>query len=168
MPLMPLTPLFHNRYFPHDRFERSPQFRGDHSGAVAIEDCWLWLIMAENSFSKTIIRLRQRFATANNSHTQISRPRRHRLTNPSSLCKKRTRRQESPRSKSFCGERGIRTPETLLGFTRFPGGPVQPLLHLSFFATTKIVFFAKFRNKISFSLKILLNLQKRTIKIQEL
>ena len=32
---------------------------------------------------------------------------------------------------SFCGKRGIRTPETLLGFTRFPGGPVQPLLHLS-------------------------------------
>ena len=30
-----------------------------------------------------------------------------------------------------CGKRGIRTPETLLGFTRFPGGPVQPLLHLS-------------------------------------
>ena len=31
-----------------------------------------------------------------------------------------------------CGEKGIRTPETLLTFTRFPGGPVQPLLHLSF------------------------------------
>ena len=30
-----------------------------------------------------------------------------------------------------CGEKGIRTPETLLMFTRFPGGPVQPLLHLS-------------------------------------
>ena len=29
------------------------------------------------------------------------------------------------------GEKGIRTPETLLMFTRFPGGPVQPLLHLS-------------------------------------
>ena len=33
----------------------------------------------------------------------------------------------------FCGKKGIRTPETLLGFTRFPGGPVQPLLHLSGF-----------------------------------
>ena len=33
----------------------------------------------------------------------------------------------------FGGERGIRTPDTLLGYTRFPGGPVQPLLHLSFF-----------------------------------
>ena len=32
----------------------------------------------------------------------------------------------------LCGEKGIRTPETLLTFTRFPGGPVQPLLHLSF------------------------------------
>ena len=31
----------------------------------------------------------------------------------------------------FGGEEGIRTPETLLTFTRFPGGPVQPLLHLS-------------------------------------
>ena len=32
---------------------------------------------------------------------------------------------------SCFGEKGIRTPETLLMFTRFPGGPVQPLLHLS-------------------------------------
>ena len=31
----------------------------------------------------------------------------------------------------FCGERGIRTPETLLTFTRFPGVPLQPLEHLS-------------------------------------
>ena len=44
--------------------------------------------MAENSFSKTIIRLRQVFAIANNSHTQISRPSRHRLTNPSTNTKK--------------------------------------------------------------------------------
>ena len=29
------------------------------------------------------------------------------------------------------GERGIRTPETLLTFTRFPGVPLQPLEHLS-------------------------------------
>ena len=36
------------------------------------------------------------------------------------------------------GEEGIRTPETLLTFTRFPGGPVQPLLHLSVFRSTKI------------------------------
>ena len=33
--------------------------------------------------------------------------------------------------KVFCGERGIRTPETLLEFTRFPGVPLQPLEHLS-------------------------------------
>ena len=30
-----------------------------------------------------------------------------------------------------CGETGIRTPETLLTFTRFPGVPLQPLEHLS-------------------------------------
>ena len=29
------------------------------------------------------------------------------------------------------GKEGIRTPETLLAFTHFPGEPVQPLLHLS-------------------------------------
>ena len=61
-------------------FERSQQSRGDRSGAVAIVGCWLWLIMAENLFSKTIIRLRHRFAVANNSRTQTSHPRRHRLT----------------------------------------------------------------------------------------
>ena len=37
--------------------------------------------------------------------------------------------------KNLCGERGIRTPETLLEFTRFPGVPLQPLEHLSFVAT---------------------------------
>ena len=31
----------------------------------------------------------------------------------------------------LCGETGIRTPETLLRFTRFPGVPLQPLEHLS-------------------------------------
>ena len=36
------------------------------------------------------------------------------------------------------GKEGIRTPETLLTFTRFPGGPVQPLLHLSFLRSAKI------------------------------
>ena len=35
-------------------------------------------------------------------------------------------------SKNPCGETGIRTPETLLEFTRFPGVPLQPLEHLSF------------------------------------
>jgi hypothetical protein len=33
----------------------------------------------------------------------------------------------------ICGERGIRTPGTLLRYTRFPGVPVKPLLHLSLF-----------------------------------
>ena len=36
------------------------------------------------------------------------------------------------RIEKLCGERGIRTPETLLEFTRFPGVPLQPLEHLSF------------------------------------
>ena len=80
---MPLTD-----FSPHNGFERSPQSRGDRSEAVAIVDCWLWLIMAENLFSKTIIRLRHRFAIANSSRTQTSRPRRHRLTNPSTNTKK--------------------------------------------------------------------------------
>jgi hypothetical protein len=31
----------------------------------------------------------------------------------------------------LCGERGIRTLDTLLAYTRFPGEPVQPLRHLS-------------------------------------
>ncbi len=31
----------------------------------------------------------------------------------------------------YCGERGIRTPDTLLTYTRFPGVPLQPLEHLS-------------------------------------
>ena len=30
-----------------------------------------------------------------------------------------------------CGETGIRTPDTLLEYTRFPGVPLQPLEHLS-------------------------------------
>ena len=30
-----------------------------------------------------------------------------------------------------CGKRGIRTPDTLLTYTRFPGVPLQPLEHLS-------------------------------------
>ena len=34
--------------------------------------------------------------------------------------------------RSVCGEAGIRTPETLLEFTRFPGVPLKPLEHLSF------------------------------------
>ena len=33
--------------------------------------------------------------------------------------------------KTSRGERGIRTPETLLTFTRFPGVPLQPREHLS-------------------------------------
>ena len=39
-------------------------------------------------------------------------------------------------SEKSCGERGIRTPETLLEFTRFPGVPLQPLEHLSFALAT--------------------------------
>ena len=32
---------------------------------------------------------------------------------------------------AFCGESEIRTRDTLLGYTRFPGVPLQPLEHLS-------------------------------------
>ena len=32
---------------------------------------------------------------------------------------------------SLSGKEGIRTPEALLTLTRFPGGPLQPLEHLS-------------------------------------
>ena len=32
---------------------------------------------------------------------------------------------------SLGGKEGIRTPEALLTLTRFPGGPLQPLEHLS-------------------------------------
>ena len=35
-------------------------------------------------------------------------------------------------SASLCGVRGIRTPDTLLAYTRFPGVPLQPLEHRSF------------------------------------
>lgn len=50
------------------------------------------------------------------------------------------------------GKKGIRTPETLLRFTRFPGGPVQPLLHLSFrFAKVIIIF--RFYQKLPFFLR---------------
>ena len=33
------------------------------------------------------------------------------------------------------GETGIRTPDTLLTYTRFPGVPLQPLEHLSFLSS---------------------------------
>ena len=36
------------------------------------------------------------------------------------------------------GERGIRTPETLLTFTRFPGVRLQPLGHLSRVVATSL------------------------------
>ena len=54
-------------------------------------------------------------------------------------------------SASFlCGEKGIRTPETLLTFTRFPGGPVQPLLHLSLlFCVTNIELISEIHNSTS-------------------
>ena len=34
---------------------------------------------------------------------------------------------------NYCGENGIRTHETLLAFTHFPGVPLQPLEHLSLY-----------------------------------
>ena len=77
------------KIFRHSGLERSQQLRGDRSRAVAIVDCWLWRMMTENLFSRTFIWQRQWFATANNSHTQISRPKRYRLTEPPNTTKKR-------------------------------------------------------------------------------
>ena len=51
-----------------------------------------------------------------------------------------------------CGEKGIRTPETLLMFTRFPGGPVQPLLHLSGKCPQKYALFPDSANRNGFFL----------------
>ena len=42
-----------------------------------------------------------------------------------------------------CGEAGIRTRDTLLGYTRFPGVPLKPLEHLSNFGRAKICIFPK-------------------------
>ncbi len=39
--------------------------------------------------------------------------------------------KKSIKALQYCGEGGIRTLGTLLGYTRFPGVPVKPLLHLS-------------------------------------
>ena len=103
----------------------------------------------------------QQFAYAHNP-AQTSLPRRNKLNESPEQSEK----EKAMRFIAFLwsGERGIRTPETLLGFTRFPGGPVQPLLHLSSVATAKIVFFAKFHNKNWRTIRNLLNLQKTTLK----
>ena len=128
-------------------FERSQQSRGDRSGAVAIVDCWLWLMMAENLFSKTIIRQRQRFATANNSHTQTSCPRRHRLNESLSFCHKK----RAVKITALCGgKRGIRTPgaSQLIGFQ---DRRIRPLCHLSERKGTTFFLFCKiFRKKLKF------------------
>ena len=39
----------------------------------------------------------------------------------------------------YCGEGGIRTRETLLAFTHFPGVPLQPLEHLSLSACLRLL-----------------------------
>ena len=104
--------------------ERSQQLRGDRSGAVAIVDCWLWQMMAENLFSKTIIWRRQRFAIANNSHTQTSRPRRHRLTNPS-LSEKTKAAMSFFIAALLSGKGGIRTPGTVTRTPHFECGPID-------------------------------------------
>ena len=38
----------------------------------------------------------------------------------------------------MCGENEIRTRDTLEEYTRFPGVPLQPLEHLSFFRSAKV------------------------------
>ena len=47
---------------------------------------------------------------------------------------------------NLCGKTGIRTPETLLRFTRFPGVPLQPLEHLSFVGSGSPICFRPRRN----------------------
>ena len=39
----------------------------------------------------------------------------------------------------FRGENGIRTRDTLLAYTRFPGVPLQPLEHLSFLISRNLI-----------------------------
>lgn len=57
---------------------------------------------------------------------------------------------KKPTQKMFCvgfvlsGKSEIRTRETLLAFTRFPGVPLQPLEHLSFLCGCKVTFFSLF------------------------
>ena len=111
-PLLAVIKLRHSpTFFSAIGFERSQQLRGDRSGAVAIEDCWLWQMMAENLFSKTIICQRQRFATANNSHTQISHPKRHRLNE--ALSEHKSRRLFTSRL-DFVGAEGFEPPTLCL------------------------------------------------------
>ena len=43
---------------------------------------------------------------------------------------------DSPILLVFCGKTGIRTPDTLWRYTRFPGVPLKPLEHLSLYSLT--------------------------------
>ena len=70
--------------------DRRQKPRGDRRGAVAIEDCWVWQMMAENLFSKTIIYQRQLSVTADNSHSKTSRPRRYKLNESRPSTKRKT------------------------------------------------------------------------------
>ena len=47
----------------------------------------------------------------------------------------------SRRTSSSCGEKGIRTLDTLLEYTHFPGVPLQPLEHLSVLRLQRYDFF---------------------------
>ena len=60
------------------------------------------------------------------------------------LEKKIWKKKDSAKAlQSLCGKTGIRTLETLLTFTHFPGVPLQPLEHLSyFFGLQKYAFFS--------------------------
>lgn len=46
-------------------------------------------------------------------------------------CKIRTNNLQSIDNQYSCGEIGIRTRDTILSYTRFPGVPLKPLEHLS-------------------------------------
>ena len=75
---------FHDWTRPAPEAERWPKWGCCNRRLLALADDGLKIL-----FSKTIIWQRQRFAIANNSHTQISHPKRLRLTEPPSATKKR-------------------------------------------------------------------------------
>ena len=67
----------------------------------------------------------------------------HKVTKKSVICKftrffyQKKKKDFAKPLQSLCGKTGIRTLETLLTFTHFPGVPLQPLEHLSVFEDCK-------------------------------
>src|SRR5690606_38868449 len=75
-----------------------------------------------------------------------------------SLARRKIKKPRFARLLIRCGKRGIRTLDTLR-YTRFPGVPVQPLLHLSvidpvFLGTANLAKFHKRKSRRAFSVVI--------------